>query len=72
MRIFYICAAAAALAATASTASAQTAPSTGRPSYDMPRAYDRNGNGDETYRYRDFPGQVRRDKQRKHEKHYDD
>jgi hypothetical protein len=68
MKIFYFLAAVAAVAA-AGTASAQVPPNTGRPSYDMPRAYDRDAQGNETYQYRSRPGPHRSHKHRRH--HYD-
>jgi hypothetical protein len=34
---------------------------TTRPSYDNPRAYDRDSSGNETYRYRSSPDEMQRD-----------
>jgi hypothetical protein len=73
MKIIYGLAAAAVIAAAGATAaSAQDSPNTGRPSYDMPRAYDRDAYGNEDYRYRARPGPHRYHKKKKrHRKHYD-
>jgi hypothetical protein len=38
---------------------------TTRPSYDNPRAYDRDAYGNETYRYRSSPDEMQRDLHRK-------
>ncbi|HVT56101.1 MAG TPA: hypothetical protein VHD34_08650 [Xanthobacteraceae bacterium] len=75
MKIIYGVAAALALAAAATTASAQEPPNTGRPSYDMPRAYDRDVRGNEDYVYRPIPGPHKssrhKKKKRHHRKHHD-
>lgn len=56
MKIMYAMAiAAAALSSGISAASADSTGGTTRPSYDMPRAYDRDANGNETYRPANTP-----------------
>jgi hypothetical protein len=43
---------------------------TTRPSYDMPRAYDRDSKGNETYQYHSSPDQMGQYRQvSKHKKH---
>jgi hypothetical protein len=56
MKIIYAMAiAAAALSAGISTASADSTGGTTRPSYDNPRAYDRDAQGNETYQRTNTP-----------------
>jgi hypothetical protein len=73
MKIIYGLCAALGIVAAATTASAQEPPNTGRPSYDMPRAYDRDARGNEDYVYRPIPGphKSRHKKKRHHRKHHD-
>jgi hypothetical protein len=73
IKMIYGLVAAVALAASATAVSAQEPPNTGRPSYDMPRAYDRDARGNEDYKYRAVPGPHKRHhkKKRHHRKHYD-
>lgn len=72
MKIIYAMAiAAAALSSGISAASADSTGGTTRPSYDNPRAYDRDANGNETYRRTNTPN-VHSNKTRKHIQRDDD
>lgn len=43
---------------------------TTRPSYDMPRAYERDSRGNETYQYHSSPDQMGQHRVYKHKKKY--
>lgn len=76
MKIIYLLAiAGTALIANMASASAQQGSGGGdttRPSYDFPRAYDRDAYGNETYRYHATPDYRHYRHYRRHHRHYDD